>query len=129
MRTTILTAIAAAALAPAAAFADAVVVYDAGLGERFETKREIVEIAKDTYGPTSVFDSGQQIPESVEQSLVAGRTLPGSVEAEPVPAALADRLPHTEDGTRWVAVGEHLLELRPDDTIVMGVYAVLPGAQ
>ena len=118
-------AIPASLVAVSFAAADAVVVYDKNLEEKFEAKREIVDMAKEIYGPTTVYDDGQQIPESVAKDLLPRRQLPDAARVTDVPEALAGRLPHTEPGTRWVQVGEHLIEVRPDETIVMGVYDVL----
>lgn len=129
MRTRSLSVVAAAAMLPGLALADAVVVHDAELGERFDLKREIVEIAEAAYGPTPLFDPGRQIPESVERCLVAGRPLPSGAEIGPVPPELGGRLPNSEEGTRWVSVGEHLIEVRPSGTIAMAVCSVLPGTE
>ena len=109
-----------------AAGTEITIVYDADLGGEFAAKREIVELVKDSYGPNAVYDNTQAIPESVVAELMPGETLPAGVETEAVPAALDGRLPNTEPETSWVKVGEHLLEVRPDNTIVMGVYDVLP---
>ena len=127
--TRVLTAVLfATGLGVGSAVADAIIVYDTDLGEEFEVKREVVEVAKDVYGETAVYDSGQQIPESVARDLVAGEPLPEGAEPTAVPEELAGRLPHTEPNTNWVQLGEHLLELRPDGTVVMGIYDVRPAS-
>ena len=126
MRRTALIPLVSALLAAGPALSDAVIYKDPERSETFEAKDEIVALATEIYGKTAVFDSGQEIPESVDRKLVAGNPLPADAERMPVPDDLAGRLPHTEEGTRWVKVGEHLLELAQDDVIVTGVYEVLP---
>ncbi len=73
-----------------------------------------------------MYDDGQQIPTSIDKNLLPRQTLPAAAPTTDVPEALAGRLPHTEEGTYWTKIGEHLIEVRPDQTIVMGVYDVLP---
>ncbi len=125
MTRVMIAALVATGMGVGSAAADAIIVYDSDLGDTFEVKREVVELAKDLYGETAVQDSGQQIPESVATELAAGRMLPEGAETTAVPEELAGRLPHTEPDTNWVQLGEHLLELRPDGTVVMGIYDVL----
>ena len=110
------------------AAADAIVVYDKDLKEEFAAKRDIVEMVKQKYGQTAVYESGQQIPARIESNLVPGQMLPEGATTSAVPADLEGNLPNTEPGTSWVRVGEHLLELKPDGMIVMGVYEVLPAS-
>ncbi len=130
IRTALAALAAPAALVSGLAMADAVVVYDLELGERFAAKREIVAIAKEIYGPTAVYDSGQTLPKGMEGAIRAGDRMPESIATGPVPGDLEPRLPHSERGTRWVSAGEHLFELRRDDTVAMAVYSVLPrGAE
>lgn len=122
----ILTAsIAATALTAGAALADTVIVYDADLGEKFETKREIVDLVKATYGPTVVYDDGETLPEGLSEEIRPRNMLPEGTELEPVPEEIAGKLPHSEEGTSWHKVGEHLVEMKTDGTIVMVVYDVL----
>ncbi|HKK36477.1 MAG TPA: hypothetical protein VJ994_09325 [Paracoccaceae bacterium] len=122
----IIAALALVGLTATSAYAGAIVVYDVDLGEEFAAKREIVAVAKDVYGETAVYDTGGALPESVENRLVPGTGLPEDVESSPAPEALAGRLPHTEPGTEWVKVGDHLVEVREDGVIAMTVYDVLP---
>ena len=96
------------------------------LDKQFAAEREVVDLAAAIYGPTAVYDNGQQLPASIEAALVAGNPLPAAAPIAEVPREMAGRLPHTEPSTTWVRVSEHLLEVRPDNTIVMGVYDVLP---
>ena len=128
MTRVLMAALVATGMGVGSAAADAIIVYDTDLGEEFEVKREVVDVAKEIYGETTVYDSGQQIPESVARELVAGEMLPEGAEPTAVPEELAGRLPHTEPNTNWVQLGEHLLELRPDGTVVMGIYDVLPAS-
>ncbi|MFO7854963.1 MAG: hypothetical protein R6V44_07050 [Paracoccaceae bacterium] len=55
-----------------------------------------------------------------------GTPMPADAEPAPVPEELAGRLPHTEPGTEWAKVGDHLVEVRADGVIAMTVYDVLP---
>lgn len=128
MTRVLMAALIATGMGVSAAAADSVIVYDKSLGDKFEIKREVVELAEEMYGQTAVYDSGQQIPESVARDLVAGQMLPAGAEPTAVPEELAGRLPHSEPNTNWVELGEHLLELRPDGTVVMGIYDVLPAS-
>lgn len=118
--------LAAALLAAPSAFGAAVVVYDAELGEEFEAKRQIVELAKEVYGDASVYDTGDELPEALDAALTPNGPLPDVDAVEPVPVELAGRLPHTETGSEWVQVGNHLVEVGEDGMIVMTVYEVLP---
>jgi hypothetical protein len=101
------------------------VVYDKALSDEFEIKREIVERVKEEFGENAVFDAGQDLPEGLEAALVPGSPMPEEVEVGEVPSELSD-LPTLGEGTRWVAAGEHLVEVTPDNTIVMIVYDALP---
>ena len=100
------------------------VVYDKTLSEEFEINREIVERVKAEFGESAVYDNGQDLPAGLDEALVPGNTLPEGVAGE-VPAELGD-LPTLGEGTHWVAAGEHLVEVTPDNTIVMVVYDALP---
>ena len=119
-------ALAASLVAAPAAFGAAVVVYDAELGEEFGAKREIVELAQEVYGEAAAYDTGDQLPEELDEALTPGSTLPETAALEEVPAELAGRLPHTEPGTEWVKAGNHLVEVDDGGRIVMTVYEVLP---
>ena len=100
------------------------IVYDKALSEEFEINREIVERVKAEFGDSAVYDNGQDLPAGLDAALVPGSTLPDGVTGE-VPAELGD-LPTLGDGTHWVTAGEHLVEVTPDNTIVMVVYDALP---
>lgn len=100
------------------------VVFDKSLSEEFEINREIVERVKAEFGESAVYDNGQDLPAGLDAALVPGNTLPEDVAGE-VPAGLGD-LPTLGEGSRWVSAGEHLVEVTPDNTIVMVVYDALP---
>lgn len=115
---------------PALAMAQATVsertlVYDQQLGERFDIKREIVDQVQAIWGETAAYETGQELPTSVNTEIVPGKAMPEGAPVEPVPAALDD-LPKLVDDSRWVKSGTHLIELKPDNTIAMVVYNVLP---
>ena len=101
------------------------VVYDKALSEEFEIKREIVDRVKEEFGENAVFDAGQDLPEGLDAALIPGSPMPEDVETSEVPSELSD-LPTLGEGTHWVAAGEHLVEVTPDNTIVMVVYDALP---
>jgi hypothetical protein len=101
------------------------VVYDKELSREFEISREIVDRVEAEFGKTAVYDNGQDLPPTVDAALVPGNTLPAGAEVTQPPAALGD-LPTLGEGTHWVAAGEHLVEVTPDNTIVMVVYDALP---
>ena len=101
------------------------VVYDKALSEEFEVKREIVERVKEEFGENAVFDAGQDLPQGLEAALVPGSPMPEDVKVGEVPPELGD-LPTLGEGTRWVTAGEHLVEVTPDNRIVMIVYDALP---
>ena len=113
-------------LAAPTAFGAAIVVYDAELGQEFEAKRQIVELAKEVYGDASVYGTGDELPEALDEALTPNGPLPDVDAVGPVPEELEGRLPHTEADSEWVAVGNHLVEVAPDGTIIMTVYEVLP---
>jgi hypothetical protein len=100
------------------------VVYDKALSEEFEVNREIVDRVKEKFGESAVYDNGQDLPAGLDAALVPGNTLPEGIAGE-VPAELGD-LPTLGEGTHWVAAGEHLVEVTPENTIVMVVYDALP---
>jgi hypothetical protein len=123
---TLLAALAATGLTASSALAGAVVVYDRDLGETFEAKREIVAVAKDVYGETAVYATGDPLPEAVQDRLVPGTTPPEDAEITAVPDPLAGRLPHTVPGSQWAEIGDNLVEIRPDGVIATTVHDVLP---
>lgn len=125
MRRTLTAALIAAPLAGGTVMADAIVVYDLDLGGEFAAKERIVEMAKEAFGPTVVYDSGDRLPEGFEDALVPGGMVENRDALEPVPEELRGRLPHTEPNTTWFRAGRHLIELRANGEIVMGVYDVL----
>jgi hypothetical protein len=100
------------------------VVYDRALTEEFEINRQIVDRVKAEFGESAVYDNGQDLPAGIDAALVPGNKLPEGVAGE-VPAELGD-LPTLGEGTHWVAAGEHVVEVTPDNTIVMVVYDALP---
>src|SRR6056297_787720 len=57
----IIAALALVGLTATSAYAGAIVVYDVDLGEEFAAKREIVAVAKDVYGETAVYDTGERL--------------------------------------------------------------------
>jgi len=126
MHRTLLAVTLAAGLAAPALAADRIIVYDASLGDKFAAKRDIVDLVTDADGPAAVYDTGQELPEGFDQTIVPRTSLAADAVKEPVPAPLAGKLPHTELGTEWAMVGNHLVELTDDDRIVMVVYDVLP---
>ena len=101
------------------------IVYDKALSDEFEVSRDIVERVQAEFGEHAVYDNGQDLPEGIDAQLAPGNPLPEGVEVGDVPEQLGD-LPTLGEGTRWVAVGEHLVEVTPDNTIVMVVYDALP---
>lgn len=100
-------------------------VYDQALSKEFEVSREIIERIKAEFGESAVYDNGQDLPEDLDGVLQPGGMLPADTDIAEVPEQLGD-LPTLGEGTRWVAVGEHLVEVGPDNTIVMVVYDALP---
>ena len=126
MNRILIPALAATLLSAPAAFGAAVVVYDAELGEEFEAKRAIVELAQEVYGEATVYDTGDELPEALDAALTPNGPLPDTDAVDPVPEELAGRLPHTEEGSEWVKMGNHLVEIGEDGMIAMTVYEVLP---
>ena len=101
------------------------IVYDETLSDKFEIKREIVDQVQGIWGETAAYATGNEIPEGLTGDIAAGQPLPEAAPVEAVPAALDD-LPKLEDDSRWVKIGKHLVELKPDNTVAMVVYDVLP---
>lgn len=104
---------------------EVVVVYDPELGEEFKIEREVVDEVAAKFGKAAVFASGKHLPKRLDASIVPGNTLPHSAKVKDVPASLRD-LPTSAPNTHWVAIGEHLVEVTPDNRIVMVVYDALP---
>lgn len=103
----------------------AVVVFDPELSKEFAIKREVVDEVAAKFGKSAVFDNGHQLPKGLDMAIAPGNTLPDSAEVRDVPAELSD-LPVSGEGLHWVAVGEHLVEVTPDNRIVLVVYDALP---
>ncbi len=101
------------------------IVYDKELTKEFEVNREIVDRVEAAFGKTAVYDNGQDLPAGLDDALEPGNKLPEGVDVKDPPAELGD-LPTLGTGTHWVAAGEHLVEVTPDNTIVMVVYDALP---
>lgn len=115
----------AAALIGGAAYAQAVYVFDPGLGETFEVKREVVDTIKRHYDNDIVHSSGNNLPPEIASEIKPGEPLPAGAEVEDLPGDVAADMPHSMEGSRWVEVGEHLIELGPDDRALVVVYDVV----
>jgi hypothetical protein len=126
MKRALLAALLAAPFVGGTAAAEAIIVYDTELGERFRIKKAVVETVTEMYGQTAVYDTGQDLPQEFDRALTPGTKLPGEIDTRPVPEALRGKLPLSEMDTRWAAVGDHLVELRPDGSVAMTIYHVLP---
>jgi hypothetical protein len=124
MKRTILAALFVGAATTMAA-ADVVVVYDVALGEKFETKREIVDRVQEEFGKYAAFDSADELPPSIDKEIVPGEPLPENAPVEEVPDELGD-LPTLGEDTLWIATGNHLVEVTDDNQVVMVVYEALP---
>lgn len=114
-----------AGMSASAAGAAAVIVYDRGMSERFETKREIVDAVQAEFGEAAAYESGDELPDGIAAQIKPGARLPDGVETTDPPAALGD-LPRLGEGTEWRAAGNHLVEIDADGRVVMAVYDVLP---
>lgn len=101
------------------------IIYDETLSDKFAIKREIVDQVQAIWGETAAYASGDELPEGLTEEIVSGEPMPDAAPVEPVPTALID-LPKLLDDSRWVKSGNHLVELAPDNTVVMVVYDVLP---
>jgi hypothetical protein len=101
------------------------IVYDKELTKEFEINRQIVDRVQAAFGETAVYDNGQDLPAGLDDALEPGNKLPEDIDTKEPPAELGD-LPTLGTGTHWVAAGEHLVEVTPDNTIVMVVYDALP---
>ncbi|HET7410687.1 MAG TPA: hypothetical protein VFJ13_10860 [Paracoccaceae bacterium] len=101
------------------------VVYDQELSEEFEVSRDIIDRVEAEFGQSAVYDNGQQLPEGIDDAIAPGNMLPETAGVSEVPEQLGD-LPTLGVGTHWVAVGEHLVEVTPENRIVMVLYDALP---
>ena len=104
----------------------AVIVYDATLAEKFEIKREIVDRAQEVWGEYAAYETPQELPASVNAEIVPGMPLPEGAPVSDVPAELGDLPTLADEGSHWIASGNHLIEVTEDNTVVMVVYNALP---
>jgi hypothetical protein len=105
----------------------ATIVYDKGMSEAFKIKRDIVDRAQEAFGEAAAYETPQDLPDSVNAEIVPGEQLPEAAPTKPVPAELGDLPTLADDGSHWIATGNHLVEVMDDDnTIVMVVYNALP---
>lgn len=84
----------------------------------FEEEREISRVVQEVYGHGADMSNGRGPSEAVQESLQVGQPLPAGVQAKPVEAKLARRLPAD---AKWVAIGENLVALN-DAGVVSRVY-------
>ncbi len=106
---------------------DPSILYDSGMAEKFQTKREIVDRAQELFGKTAAYETPQTLPDSINQQLVPGNTMPADAPVADVPKAMGDLPTLMDGGSHWVATGNHLVEVTDDaNTIVMVVYNALP---
>jgi hypothetical protein len=94
--------------------------------DKVALEQKVVQIVQAAYGGNVFLGSSKHLPKAVEMDLVAGNMLPEKAKPRPVPKKIADLLPHSEDGTSWMRVGGHLVELDGSNHILMVVYDVLP---
>ncbi len=105
----------------------ATIVYDATLAEKFEIKREIVDRAQEVWGEYAAYETPQELPTTVNAEIVPGMPLPEGAPTNEVPAELGDLPTLADEGSHWIASGNHLIEVMDDDNmIVMVVYNALP---
>ncbi len=104
----------------------ATIVYDATMAEKFEIKREIVDEAQAAFGEAAAYETPQELPAAVNAEIVPGNTLPEGAATGEVPAELGDLPTLADEGSHWVAAGNHLVEVTDDNMIVMVVYNALP---
>lgn len=104
---------------------ETVVVFDPVLAEEFMIEREIIDEVAAKFGKSAVFANGEELPAGLDAEIAPGNILPDTSEVKPVPESLRD-LPTSAPETHWVAIGEHLVEVTPDNRIVMVVYDALP---
>ena len=103
------------------------IVYDASLADKFAVKREIVDRAQEVFGESAAYETPQDLPDSVNADIVPGNTLPEGTPIEEVPAELGDLPTLADEGSHWIASGNHLIEVMDgDNKIVMVVYNALP---
>lgn len=104
----------------------AVIVYDATMAEKFEIKRDIVDRAQKAWGEYAAYETPQDLPDTVNAEIVPGNMLPDGAQTGDVPAELGDLPTLADEGSHWVAAGNHLVEVTDDNKIVMVVYNALP---
>ena len=104
----------------------AVILYDATMAEKFEIKRVIVDRAQEAWGEYAAYETPQYLPDTVTAENVPGNMLPEGTPTQEVPAELGDLPTLADEGTHWVASGNHLIEVTDDNMIVMVVYNALP---
>jgi hypothetical protein len=104
----------------------AVILYDATMAEKFEIKRVIVDRAQEAWGEYAAYETPQDLPDTVNAEIVPGNMLPEGTPTQEVPAELGDLPTLADEGTHWVASGNHLIEVTDDNMIVMVVYNALP---
>lgn len=124
MKRLMLTSALAAGLGIAgAASAETVVIFDPVATEKFEVKRDVVDAVQQTYSDAVVYEDPDEIPAALQDEIKPGETLP-SHAMEPLPEALGELETYGEN-SRWVRVGNHLVEVGPNNRIVMVVYDAL----
>ncbi|MEC9434810.1 MAG: hypothetical protein VYD87_18045 [Pseudomonadota bacterium] len=89
----------------------------------FEEERHISRIVQELYGAGADQSSGRSASPDVEALLVTGQPMPARANAQPVDPKLAARLP--QDAT-WLAVGENLVAVGPDQRISRVYHDMLP---
>jgi hypothetical protein len=76
------------------------------------------------HGEDAVEASGGGADPKVVDQLAAGEPLPEAAETSDISAELAPKLP--DWAADWVALGEHLVALSPDDRVMAVYYDMLP---
>jgi len=118
-------ALLALGLATGPAAAATVVIVDPSLNAAFQKKREIVDVIKQEYGADAVYANGDDLPADISSEIATGEKVPSDATMTPVPQSLAMKLPKSQPGTRWVEIGEHLVEVDKNDVAHLVVYDVL----
>ncbi|MEO1000467.1 MAG: hypothetical protein AAFW69_07695 [Pseudomonadota bacterium] len=120
----------AGALAAGAAFADAdsdiLQPVDQELAIAIEA--EVTRLSVEIWGAGAVQDTspGAEVPIAVIDSIQATQRVPEGVTLAPAPEEIRDRLPHSQDGTEWFRLGDHLIEMTPEGIVLITVLEVLP---
>ena len=91
-----------------------------------DQERQIIEIVKNAFGPTAVFNTGSGLPQAIDDQIVDGAPLPANAPVSPLPQKIDGQLPQITPGARWVAVGKHLVELGPNNEMHTVIYHALP---